>query len=202
MQEVFEKIIEKLEEIRIKKTCKKEKCDTKELCRICVVDDAIEIVKQEAEKYNNYWIPCSERLPEESESIFAKYKGTEKWKDNMFEKMSDEVNVTIEKEDGKRLTMHAHTVDGKWKNDMLRVYETWRVIAWQPLPATYQPNGENEKQTNADRIRSMSDEELAEFIEQISADSMDTISFGTKDYEEIWEHKETALKWLQSEVEE
>ena len=55
--------------------------------------------------------------------------------------------------------------------------------------------------TRGDEIRSMSDEELAEFIEQISADSMDTISFGTKDYEEIWEHKETALKWLQSEVE-
>ena len=61
---------------------------------------------------------------------------------------------------------------------------------------------EEKKQTNADEIRSMSDEELAEFIEQISTDSMDTISFGTKDYEEIWEHKETALKWLQSEVEE
>ena len=56
--------------------------------------------------------------------------------------------------------------------------------------------------TRGDEIRSMSDEELAEFIEQISVDSMDTISFGTKDYEEIWEHKETALKWLQSEVEE
>ena len=56
--------------------------------------------------------------------------------------------------------------------------------------------------TNADRIRSFSDEELAEFIEQISTDSMETISFGTKEYEEIWEHKETALKWLQSEVEE
>ena len=55
--------------------------------------------------------------------------------------------------------------------------------------------------TNADRIRSFSDEELAEFIEQISTDSMETISFGTKEYEEIWEHKETALKWLQSEVE-
>ena len=26
---------------------------------------AIEIVKQEAEQYNNGWIPCSERLPEE-----------------------------------------------------------------------------------------------------------------------------------------
>ena len=58
------------------------------------------------------------------------------------------------------------------------------------------------KQTNSDRIRSFSDEELAEFIEQISTDSMETISFGTKEYEEIWEHKETALKWLQSEVEE
>ena len=61
---------------------------------------------------------------------------------------------------------------------------------------------EPKKQTNADRIRSFSDEELAEFIEQVSTDSMETISFGTKEYEEIWEHKETALQWLQSEVEE
>ena len=56
------------------------------------------------------------------------------------------------------------------------------------------------RMTQADRIRSFSDEELAEFIEQVSTDSMDTISFGTKEYEEIWEHKETALQWLQSEV--
>ena len=41
-----EKVGEKLGEIRAKKTCNKEKCDTKEICRICVVDDAIEIVKQ------------------------------------------------------------------------------------------------------------------------------------------------------------
>lgn len=61
---------------------------------------------------------------------------------------------------------------------------------------------EHKKQTNADRIRAMSDEELADFIEQVSTDSMETISFGTKEYEEIWEHKETALQWLQSEVEE
>ena len=42
----IDKVVEQLEEIRAKKTCNKEKCDTKELCRICVVDDAIEIVKQ------------------------------------------------------------------------------------------------------------------------------------------------------------
>ena len=38
-------VVDQLEEIRVKKTCNKEKCDEKELCRICVVDDAIEIVK-------------------------------------------------------------------------------------------------------------------------------------------------------------
>ena len=41
-----DKVVEELEKIRAKETCNKEKCDTKELCRICVVDDAIEIVKQ------------------------------------------------------------------------------------------------------------------------------------------------------------
>lgn len=41
-----DKVVEQLERIRAKKTCNKEKCDTKEICRICVVDDAIEIVKR------------------------------------------------------------------------------------------------------------------------------------------------------------
>lgn len=56
--------------------------------------------------------------------------------------------------------------------------------------------------SNADRIRAMSDDALAEFIEQVSTDSMETIFFGTKEYEEIWEHKENALEWLQREAEE
>ena len=42
----IDRIIMELERIRVKETCNKEKCDTKEICRICVVDDAIEIVKQ------------------------------------------------------------------------------------------------------------------------------------------------------------
>ena len=41
-----DKIVDEFEKIRAKETCNKEKCDTKEICRICVVDDAIEIVKQ------------------------------------------------------------------------------------------------------------------------------------------------------------
>lgn len=34
------------------------------------------------------WIPVSEQLPEERDSIFAKLKGTDKWKTGMFEKTS------------------------------------------------------------------------------------------------------------------
>ena len=41
-----DKVVEEFEKIRAKETCNKEKCDKKEICRICVVDDAIEIVKQ------------------------------------------------------------------------------------------------------------------------------------------------------------
>ena len=41
-----DKVAEELKRIRAKKTCNKEKCDTKEICRICVVDDVIEIVKR------------------------------------------------------------------------------------------------------------------------------------------------------------
>lgn len=64
---------------------------------------------------------------------------------------------------------------------------------------------EEKKQTNAERIRSMSDEELAEFIPIVS-DFMCKPTY--KCMENIFNRgecdktKECALKWLQSEVEE
>ena len=91
--------------------------------------------------YDGGWIPCSERLPEEYDSIFAKFKGTDKWNDFMFEKISDEVNATVEFEDGKRKTMTLYTIDGKWKTG-IRIVK-FKVIAWQPLPEPYK--GEEEK---------------------------------------------------------
>lgn len=81
------------------------------------------------------WIPCSERLPDEHNSIFAKFKGTDKWNDSMFEKISDDVNVTVEFNDGMRKTMTLHTCDGKWMMN-LRFVE-FSVLAWQPLPDIY-----------------------------------------------------------------
>ena len=123
MNKAFEKIIEKLEEIRVKKTCNKEKCDTKELCRICVVDDAIEIVKQEAEQYNNGWIPCSEKLPDVRQDVLVtvKYTGF--------------------------MGMHGYWI----KTGHMEAENDWwgdcaggEVIAWQPLPKPFQKGGNNE----------------------------------------------------------
>lgn len=69
------------------------------------------------------------------------------------------------------------------------------------LACTYCDDGsEFVRMTNADRIRAMSDEELAEFISMVANDSMDTIANGIRAYEEIWEDKENTLQWLHKEV--
>ena len=98
-------------------------------------DDTKNIVQEVAEEYNGGWIPCSEQLPEEHDSMFSKLKGTDKWSDAMFEKISDDVNATVEFEDGTRKTMTLHTNDGKW-NTNNRIVK-FNVIAWQPLPEPF-----------------------------------------------------------------
>ena len=85
------------------------------------------------------WILCSERLPEEHDSMFAKLKGTNKWYKSMFEKISDNVTVTVIDDKGSSITTYAHTIDGQWSCDLLRWNKTFRVIAWQPLPEPYKP---------------------------------------------------------------
>ena len=60
----------------------------------------------------------------------------------------------------------------------------------------------NEKQTNADRIRSMSDEELAEFIEEIVSGNRNVIGINCGNSKcESWKCTECISMWLQSEVE-
>ena len=89
MQEVFEKIIENLEEAkgnvpvnRLLDDIIKDK--PKELGQLMAYDKAIEIVKQEAEQCNNGWIPCSERLPETNESVLCWAKSTARGGDVCF----------------------------------------------------------------------------------------------------------------------
>lgn len=78
------------------------------------------------------WIPCSEGLPKERDSIFAKFKGTSTWNNAMFEKTSDDVNVTIEFPNGERMTRTMHTTDGKWNLNFRSIDQ--KIVAWQPLP--------------------------------------------------------------------
>ena len=143
MQEVFEKLIEKLEEEK-NKTFFIETSRPQTQYRYGnsyrpLFDTAIKIVNEVVEEYDNGWIPVSEAMPPERDSMFAKLKGTDKWDNAMFERISDDVNVTVEYKDGTRRTKTMHTVDGKWKSESA-VKST--VIAWQPLPKQYQPKGE------------------------------------------------------------
>ena len=117
MQEVFEKIIEKLEEIRVKKTCNKEKCDTKELCRICVVDEAIKIVKEVAEEYDGGWIACSDRLPE---------------KNGMYLCTQNSYDLATNKNIIRVSTELVEFYNGKWRRAKNLV-----ITHWQPLPEPF-----------------------------------------------------------------
>lgn len=148
MNEAFEKIIERLEERKSKDICnevscvecnKKYKADSRDTCYLSiqklVYDKTIEIVNQVAEEYksltiegesltekfNDGWIPCSERLPEIDDSI----------------SVSENVLATDCK--GSIWTAEYHK-NGKWLDDVSDI--RLEVIAWQPLPEPYQPKGE------------------------------------------------------------
>ena len=75
------------------------------------INDAIEIVNQLAEEYNNGWIPCSERLPEE--------KG----------------DYLVTCNDGK-VRVWWFVVEGDFKC-WLRGVNQLEPIVWQPLPEPY-----------------------------------------------------------------
>ena len=84
MQEVFEKIIEKLEVAgKTELIVNGGRCNGKTLALGYAkgISDSIEIVKQEAEKFghdtnvgSNGWIPCSERLPEDDKKQYIVQK--------------------------------------------------------------------------------------------------------------------------------
>ena len=78
------------------------------------------------------WVKCSDRMPEEHDSIFAKLKGTDKWRSAMFEKSSDDVRIVEIFEDGTRRVYHSHTIDGKWDIEKQPMKRT--VTHWMPNP--------------------------------------------------------------------
>ena len=127
MQEVFEKIVDKLEELKKAEIEREDLCDEegfgdgeeiyedgKSQGRFEQVVRIIEIVKQEAEKYNNGWIPCSDRLQEEYTVLCCDKYGEMIIGHPYFDEVSD-TNYSAESD-----------------NEMM-----YNCVAWQPLPEPY-----------------------------------------------------------------
>ena len=153
MQEVFENIIEQMEELKKAEIERDDLCDEegfgdgeeiyedgKSKDRYEQVVRIIEIVKQEAEQYNNGWIPFVQRemtedekesfgdfnfmldcqLPDEDEEILITYK----FKDELY------VYVDTFMRDGSECYL-----------DSGRDFVT-EAVAWRKKPQPYQPKGE------------------------------------------------------------
>ncbi len=118
MQEVFEKIIDKLEKEIFSAELYGDEWDGQTIDNLLCLGNARDVIEQVAAEYNNGWIPCSERLPEE----------------NM------EVIVTISEMDGYNHTSTSWLQDGVWIIKKTPLQPT--VIAWQPIPEPYQSKGE------------------------------------------------------------
>jgi hypothetical protein len=108
--------------------------------QMVLASDVFEMIEQlqedlEQDEKENGWIPVSERLPEEHDSIFSKFKGTDNWKRGMFEKTSKYVIATVVFDDGTVLVEQAYTTDGIWKTDKKVLGGT--VVAWMDHPEPY-----------------------------------------------------------------
>ena len=108
--------------------------------QMVLASDVLEMIEQikddlEQDEKENGWIPVSERMPEEHDSIFAKFKGTDNWKRGMFERTSKYVIATAVFDDGTVLVEQAHTTDGIWKTDKKVLGGT--VVAWMDYPEPY-----------------------------------------------------------------
>lgn len=142
MQEVFEKLIEKLEErTDFLSDCtkygnkdaeqQKNSYSTMMMYEVAdLVDDLIEIVKQEADQYNNGWIPCSDRMPEEPNE------------NPLFENKNLELYL-VTTEYGSTEQDKVYPFRAFWNGvDFTDGWNILDVIAWQPLPQPYRSKGE------------------------------------------------------------
>ena len=94
---------------------------------------AKEIVNQLAEEYNNGWVPCSERLPEENGKYIAYYH---KWSDGNYLPKFDETEIRILRYRNNDWIFPTY-VNTEAEKDSHR-----EVIAWQPLPAPFKKGSE------------------------------------------------------------
>lgn len=133
------------------------------------------------------WIPVSERLPEKSYGCLVTVMDFEPLTQTDFE----------------NILPYFVGYDGHGWNNADGETIPFEVIAWMPLPEPYRES-EPHKQTNADRIRSMTDKELAEMLSVVSQHCVVYLSDHIDCRHSRCESscKSNIKKWLQKESEE
>lgn len=103
---------------------------------------AMALLKKLVNKADSFeWIPVSEKLPDEHDSVFAKSYGTDKWNNAFWRTTSNKVIATIKYSDGTVIVKEAFTRDGEWTVEKKKI--NCKVIAWMPFPEPYKEK-ENE----------------------------------------------------------
>jgi hypothetical protein len=148
MKEFIEKLIGRLEEqktsyreIRKNTYCRRTEMDDCDSCRadhyldarLEGINKAIKIVNQLAEEYNGGWISVNDRLPEENGKYIVYYR---KWSFGNYLPKFDEKEIRILRYSTNGWFFPTYG-DTEAEKDIHR-----EVLAWQPLPAPYQPKGE------------------------------------------------------------
>lgn len=102
---------------------------------------AIANMERSTAYYNDGWIPCSERLPEPGKIVLV-------YQTYSFEQFEDDAAVTIGRlRTGKKQYWEFQHYRPDFRtgtimdNDIICPGSEY-VLAWQPLPAPYQPKGE------------------------------------------------------------
>ena len=143
MQEVFENIIEKLEELQ-NYACFPTEWVNEEQSKIhsYYANKLTEILKL-TEQHNNGWIPCSERLPEECVPVNVTWINRNP--ESYYAKIKDvPFSATAVYYNSKWYWYSSTCVDylsEYGENDFDLVDKDIDIIAWQPLPQPYQPKG-------------------------------------------------------------
>ena len=143
MNKVFEKIFERLEEENRRLKSLRNNCIALSDSEVNAIENkaynfSIEIVKQEAEKYNNGWIPVEEELPKDGDKRYYMciVENHEEYPP-MYCQYDEECGFGFYQD-----IYDEHTlgfVDCEFNTNEELGYE--KVIAWQQL-LTYQPKGE------------------------------------------------------------
>lgn len=154
-------------------------CDTANILCTLDADKRCDALQMAITALQNYpvWIPVSERLPEES------------------------LNSVIGWDTYRKRCCFVQYLGGRFVlgDDI----DSVNVTAWMPLPEPYRES-EPHKQTNADRIRSMTDKELAEMLSVVSQHCVVYLSDHIDCRHSRCESscKSNIKKWLQKESEE